>query len=820
MSHGWRRQSDRLGTPWLATRLMAGVIPVVLAAVAAHPLVGEDAPSQSVGASVASLLSEADAAAARGERNKARDGYRVVLERDPGNAAARIALARIDAIIAAAPAPINAPLTDSSLHQEASLAEARMAVGRAELLSESGRSEDAAALLSAARVALQPHAGDATVRSEIQRIDALLEAARTRQKQETGVADHARRETARVGAEARTAADARMVRSRFHERLERVIDLERKQLYESALAASRRLLADYPAEPQADATYRRLVAGAHEQRRLTLDEQKVELLQEVQERIERALIPSGFDGWPEYPSDWNQRHREQFQLQAPTQLEPWHEALIEKLATRMTYNFDAQNAVEVLTVLAKQANINLVIDPGVLAAGDKLVTLKATNITLEHTLAWITRLIDSNWYITKGAVYIGGTAASQPILAIYDVADLLNQGRDQAGKELAFTAGNTGGGGKGGGGLNPFKSAAPETGKGASPEDLVDLIQKAVSPQTWQNPDYGISIRGSTLMVTASPSTHLLIQQFIRSQSLLKNQLVRVEARWLTINDGYLEEIGVNWSTTNGLLSLPGGQIDGYGRTYNQWDTRGSLINNLPSSAVAPSPATAGTGLSLQATLLKATQLSAILTAVERNQRGTILEAPTLTTISGVRSNCFFGRQYAYIGDYTVGAAAGGLSATLDPEITTLNLGAILDIRPYVSADGKYVTMEFKPAIASLQQVFLETIQMPRFYPIAFDPITGNATGITIILPFPIELPTVLVREVGTNVTIPDGGIMLVGGFGHYIDQEMSTKIPFLGHIPFVGRLFGQRGRYSERSKLFLLAEVHIINYSELEARL
>lgn len=801
-------------------RMMAGIIPAILAAIAALPLTGAEAPLPP-SAVVAPMLSDADAAAARGEHAKARDGYRAVLARDPGNAAARSALARVEAILAGAPARIDAPISDSTLHQQAALAEARMAVGRAELLSEAGRSEDAASLLSAARVALQPHSGDATVRNEIQRIDGLLVTARERQAQEFTAAGDAQRRAALAGAEARTASDARVARSRFHERLDRVIELERKQLIESALAACRRLLADYPGEPQADATFRRLVAAAHEQRRLTQEEQKVELLQEVQERVERSLIPSGFDGWPEYPQDWSQRHREQYQLQAPTRLEPWHEALLEKLATRLTYNFDAQNAVEVLNALARQANINLVIDPAVLAAGDKLVTLKATNITLEHTLAWVTRLIDTTWYITKGAVYIGGTEVSQPILAVYDVADLLNQGRDQVGKELAFSAGAGGAGGAGGGGagFNLFKNAEPDNAPAIAPEDLVDLMQKAVSPATWQNTEYGISIRGTTLMVTAPPSTHLLIQQFIRSQSLLKNQLVRVEARWLTIEDGYLEEIGVNWTTTNGLLRLPGGQTDGYDRAYNQWDTRGSLINNLPSNAISPT-VTAGTGLSLQATLLKATQLSAILSAVERNQRGTILEAPTLTTISGVRANCFFGRQYAYIGDYTVGAAAGGLSATLDPEISILNLGAVLDIKPYVSADGKYVTMEFKPAIATLEQVFLETIQMPRFYPIARDPITGVATGITIILPFPIELPTVLIREVGTNVTIPDGGIMLVGGFGRFIDQEMSTKIPFLGHIPFVGRLFGQRGRYSERSKLFLLAEVHIINYSELEARL
>ena len=34
------------------------------------------------------------------------------------------------------------------------------------------------------------------------------------------------------------------------------------------------------------------------------------------------------------------------------------------------------------------------------------------------------------------------------------------------------------------------------------------------------------------------------------------------------------------------------------------------------------------------------------------------------------------------------------------------------------------------------------------------------------------------------------------------------------------GRLFGRRGRYSERSQLYLLATVDIINYDEAEAKL
>ena len=38
--------------------------------------------------------------------------------------------------------------------------------------------------------------------------------------------------------------------------------------------------------------------------------------------------------------------------------------------------------------------------------------------------------------------------------------------------------------------------------------------------------------------------------------------------------------------------------------------------------------------------------------------------------------------------------------------------------------------------------------------------------------------------------------------------------------IPFLGRLFGKRGRYSNRYQLYLLADINIINYAELEAKL
>jgi type II secretory pathway component GspD/PulD (secretin) len=44
--------------------------------------------------------------------------------------------------------------------------------------------------------------------------------------------------------------------------------------------------------------------------------------------------------------------------------------------------------------------------------------------------------------------------------------------------------------------------------------------------------------------------------------------------------------------------------------------------------------------------------------------------------------------------------------------------------------------------------------------------------------------------------------------------------VPYLGSLPFLGRLFGKRGRYSDHRQLYLLTTATIISYDELEAKL
>lgn len=830
--------------------MIAGVVPAIIGVVLSMPqaLAEEGTPAISASVTSTALVIQAQAASDAGDLVTARELLRSALQSDPANAAARSALASVESQISGHPVPLvndSLPKRDASvnndIHQQAALADANIQIGRAEFLAASKRFEDAIVLLAQAQVALLPYEEHANVRARIQRIDGLLSTYREKNVIGQDAAASDARIAARLTAEERRRVTARSATGLLNERMARVKELENKNFIESALSACRKLVDDYPGNENVDALYARLIKRSHVQRNLSLADQREELLQETQERIERSLIPSGFDGKPTFPFDWEERHLGSGALDAPIVLEAWEEVLNDKLAMRLSFDLVEQNAMEALNSFAKQAGVNLIIDPTVYAAGDVPLTIKAAGMTLRNTLTWICTMAGTQWSINLGAIYIGGKPESVPTLKAYDVSELLFLPTDQVGKLLWSSDSITNGydraaGGGGGGNLfTPPTNAAASAAR--TPEDLVDMIKKSVNPTIWENTLNAITIHQSTMLVTAPTATHLLIQQFIRAQTHQSRLLVRVTARWVTIKDGFMEEIGVDWRSDvlgNPTVASPSplqptpvsphlgvdSTLNGYHRMTNQFDHSGSLVNVLPetSSLSGVSPL-ATSGLNLQAMIINATQATAIVSAVERNLKGQVLEAPEVVTMNGVEGNTFMGRQYAYIGDYESAAGSVALGATLKPKVGMLGLGAVLDVKPYISSDGTHVMMEFRPAIVTLAGTTTENIVVSRVLQTGFDQL-GNALGDLAVSNNPLELPNILVRSISTNIDVPDGASVLVGGFGRYIEQATSTEIPFLGHIPFVGRLFGKRGRYSDRYKLYMLADIQIINYAELEAKL
>ncbi len=80
-------------------------------------------------------------------------------------------------------------------------------------------------------------------------------------------------------------------------------------------------------------------------------------------------------------------------------------------------------------------------------------------------------------------------------------------------------------------------------------------------------------------------------------------------------------------------------------------------------------------------------------------------------------------------------------------------------------------------------------------------------------------LPDRSTNVVNSKVTIPDGGMFIIGGLAQMAQSEIQSKIPFLGDLPFLGPLFQSSGSNTARDNLYVFLSAHIMddaNYNGL----
>lgn len=147
------------------------------------------------------------------------------------------------------------------------------------------------------------------------------------------------------------------------------------------------------------------------------------------------------------------------------------------------------------------------------------------------------------------------------------------------------------------------------------------------------------------------------------------------------------------------------------------------------------------------------------------------------------------------------GAAIGTVG-----QLTTQSLptGPTLDVIPYVSADGHSIQMTLIPSVVEF--VGYDTSPFRN----SAQGGAGNTLGNT--QSFDQPLPRVRVRQVVTSVNVWDGQTVVLGGL---IADNISTrrdKVPVLGDVPLLGRLFRSESSVKTKKNLLILVTPTIID--------
>lgn len=494
-------------------------------------------------------------------------------------------------------------------------------------------------------------------------------------------------------------------------------------------------------------------------------------------------------------------------------------------------NFDETNGgyVEVIE------NINTMTDVPVLIAPEAKEAIEANSYVLTLSLGrpislknFLNVMVGRTegalaYTIQDGAVILTTKAKSlgKPMIKVHQIADLTFPITNFAGPLIRDLPVGT-----------AEESEVPRAGgevgekvRFVEPEALQTLIQESVARGTWDSEGVSIEVTPGNMIVVHTPEVQARVEQFLADLRKFQTSLVTVESKFLRVERNWLQQIGVDFrglggtnakgtvaqldDITNGLDDNASRGLDNSGTGdpnahpssgffYDDGldgDFRGRT-ENFFQNALGNVLSTTG-GATFGFTILDDVELNILLRAVEKRENIEVVDAQTLTVLNGQRANISVINQTAYIQDFNVEVATASFIA--DPEVNVIQDGVVLDVRPTISYDRRYITLDLQPTVAELIR------PIPTF--------TTSLSGST--LPVTIQFPNMTVRSAATTVKVPDGGSVLIGGLNEVLNVERRAQVPWIANLPLISFLFKEEGIVDENSSLMVLVKAYIINVKE-----
>ncbi len=469
-------------------------------------------------------------------------------------------------------------------------------------------------------------------------------------------------------------------------------------------------------------------------------------------------------------------------------MEPWEAELRSKLATPVSVEFRETPVAQALEQLQNLGSVNIILDPEATTAHAP-VTISRTRMPLEHMLRWVARFGNLQYCLRDGAIYLTGSGGTldAPVTKIYDVTTLLSPGT---------TAEPVRGAGPIEPGPRPLQiveTASPD------PEPIgrgwVEFIKSTIAPSTWDQTlqaaqPYTIQYRNGRIVVVHTPEVQRQVEDLLNDFRKARTLQVHMTGRFVTIDKRFLESLNLSFSYDNDVTVAPPltPGVDAHDVTASM-----SPAPQVPSLTQFDAYGPTG-GLGLRYSLLDDNSLVLLLKAVMNEGKGTVLEAPRLTCYNTQRANIQVLRNRNYV---------RRVSSDFTPEIGNIPEGTIFDIQPFVSADRRHITLVCQPQMRTF--VSFTTFS----YGVQTVQVSDDDTLDLIMV---IQLPTTTLRSIGTTVTVPNGGTIVMGGFTTVEERSGIATAPLVEGIPLLRYLFRGRDIIEGRRSLIMMISAETVD--------
>jgi general secretion pathway protein D len=180
--------------------------------------------------------------------------------------------------------------------------------------------------------------------------------------------------------------------------------------------------------------------------------------------------------------------------------------------------------------------------------------------------------------------------------------------------------------------------------------------------------------------------------------------------------------------------------------------------------------------------------MAVILSALKETKNANILSTPSLLTLDNQEAFITVGQNVPFVtGSFTNTGAGGDGAQNPFQTIERENVGITLTVTPHVN-EGDAIVLDIEQEVSSLSGLSVTQT--------AADIITNE-------------------RKIQTKVLAVDGRVVVLGGLIKDDVQDAQQKVPFLGDVPYLGRLFRSDGEKVTKSNLMVFIRSTIIRDNE-----
>jgi hypothetical protein len=510
--------------------------------------------------------------------------------------------------------------------------------------------------------------------------------------------------------------------------------------------------------------------------------------------------------------------------------DPEELALRAKLqSTRMNADFQELTIEQVANNILFSTDIPVSVDPEVRAELDsaaEYVTLTGLrDIPVESLLNILVDQVgeDLAWTIRNGRVYITKSekAAGQPIPHIHNIQDLTFPITDFKGvniREIPLP------GAAGDSNENTIFNSELDRVRLIEPDEVLNLVRENIARESWDGSlGYSIDfVDSNNLLVIHTPDVQQEVADFLDDLRAFSTTMVTLEARFFAITDAFIEEIGtdlrglgpggnlgdqtvldaVDPSNSQGLDNNGNGTGNpNAGIFFDQGTTTyAAATENFFNNPLGDLLSTIGGG-AFQFAVLDDEQFNIVINAVQKSRNAFEISSPIVSVYNTQRAFVTVVNQVSFVQGFDVDVANGAFIA--DPNIGVVQEGIVLDVRPTISFDRKYVTLDVQATVADLVRPIRQ--------------VTTNLGGDSSAVQF--SLPQLDVRDAQTTVVVPDKGSVVLGGLKHVNYQNRTAETPWLAQIPILGFLFREKGLADETTDMIIVIRATITDFSEIATR-